>query len=44
MPEMLLRQPRFTYSACGPFTKKRRKNTKIKINKRFMIYSSKRTR
>ena len=23
MPEMHLRQPRFTYSACGPFTKHR---------------------
>ena len=22
MPEMYLRQPGFTYSACGPFTKK----------------------
>ena len=22
MPEMHLRQPGFTYSACGPFTKK----------------------
>ena len=21
MPEMHLRQPQFTYSACGPFTK-----------------------
>ena len=21
IPEMLLRQPGFTYSACGPFTK-----------------------
>ena len=21
MPDMHLRQPRFTYSACGPFTK-----------------------
>ena len=29
MPEMHLRQPGFTYSACGPFTKKQRKNTKI---------------
>ena len=29
MSEMYLRQPRFTYSACGPFTKKQRKNTKI---------------
>ena len=28
MPEMHLRQPRFTYSACETFTKKR-KNTKI---------------
>ena len=29
MPEMHLRQPGFTYSSCGPFTKKQRKNTKI---------------
>ena len=28
MPEMHLRQPEFTYSACGPFTKKKRKNLK----------------
>ena len=30
MPEMHLRQPGFTYSACGPFTKskKRLKNLK----------------
>ena len=28
VPEMHLRQPGFTYSASGPFTKKR-KNTKI---------------
>ena len=28
MPEMHLRQPRFTYSACGPFTKKEFKNLK----------------
>ena len=27
MPEMYLRQPRFVYSACGPFTRyKERKN------------------
>ena len=37
MPEIHLRQPDLTYSACGPFTK-------IKINKRFTIYLSKRTR
>ena len=29
MPEMHLRQPGFTCSACGPFTKKKGKNTKI---------------
>ena len=28
MPEMQLKQPGFTYSACEPFTKKQRKNTK----------------
>ena len=26
MPEMHLRQPGFTYSACGSFTKEQRKN------------------
>ena len=29
MPETHLRQPRFNYSACGPLTKKQRKNQKI---------------
>ena len=29
MPEMHLKQPRFTYGACGPFTKKKRKNSKV---------------
>ena len=29
MTEMHLRQAGFTYSACGPFTKKQRKNPKI---------------
>ena len=29
MPEMHLRQPGFTYSACGSFTKKQRKNWKV---------------
>ena len=29
MPEMHLRQPGFTYSAYGPFTKNKKKNTKI---------------
>ena len=29
MPEMYLRQPGFTYRACGPFTKNKKKNSKI---------------
>ena len=30
MPEMHLRQPTFTYSACGPFTKNKEKIQKFK--------------
>ena len=30
MPEILLRQPRFTYSACGPFTKNKERIQKCK--------------
>ena len=30
MSEMHLRQPAFTYSACGPFTKKKERNQKFK--------------
>ena len=30
MPEMHLRQPQFTYSACGPFTKNKEKIQKFK--------------
>ena len=40
MPEMHLGQPKFTCSACGPFTKNR-KNTKFQRNWRFTIYLSK---
>ena len=29
MPEMHLRQPGFTYSACRPFTKKERNKERI---------------
>ena len=29
IPEMHLKQPGFTYSACGPFTKKQRQNWKV---------------
>ena len=30
MPEMLLRQPGFTYRACGPFTKNKERIKKFK--------------
>ena len=30
MPEMHLRQPQFTYSVCGPFTKHRERIQKFK--------------
>ena len=30
MPEMHLRQPGFTYSACGPFTKNKERIRKCK--------------
>ena len=29
MPEMYLKQPRFTYSACGPFTKNKERIEKF---------------
>ena len=37
MPEIHLRQPGFTYSACGPFTKYK----EIQRNMAFNIYLSK---
>ena len=30
MPEILLRKPGFTYSSCGPFTKKSERIAKLK--------------
>ena len=30
MPELHLRQPEFTYSACGPFTKRRERIKKLR--------------
>ena len=30
MPEMHLRQPEFTYNACGPFTKNKERIEKFK--------------
>ena len=38
MPEMNLRQPGLTYSACGSFTKNKERN------RRFTMYLSKQTR
>ena len=42
-PEMHLRQPRFTYSAHGPFTKNKERVEKLKKNRRHEINLSKRT-
>ena len=42
IPKMHLRQPGFTYSACGKFTKN--KERMGKKNRRFKIYLSKRIR
>ena len=30
MPDIHLRQPRFTYSVCGPFTKNKKRIQKLK--------------
>ena len=44
IPEMHLRQPGFTYSACGAFIKNKEKIQKLKKPRRFAIYLSRRTR
>ena len=46
IPEMHLRQPVFTYSAClaDHLLIQKRKHTKISGNRSFIIYLSKRTR
>ena len=38
MPEMHLKQPGFTYSACGPFTKNKKKNRRIYANWKYRFY------
>ena len=43
MSEIHLKQPRFTYSACGPFTKKR-KDMKIYARRRYALYLSEQIR
>ena len=35
MPQMHLKQPGFTYSVCGPFTKKERKNWKVYADRKY---------
>ena len=37
MPEINLKQPDFTYNACGPFTKKQKKNLKVYANWRYRL-------
>ena len=44
MPEIHLREPRFIYSACGPFTTNKGRTQKFKKKRRFKTYLSKRTR
>ena len=43
MPEMHLKQPEFTYSAYGPFTKNREWIQKLKKNRRYKLYLQKQT-
>ena len=38
MSEMHLKQPGFTYSACGPFTKNKERIQKFKKNRRYILY------
>ena len=38
MPEMHLKQLGFTYSACGPFIKNKRKNRKVYANWKYRFY------
>ena len=38
MPEMHLKQPNFTYSACGPFTKNKERIEKFMKNWKFRFY------
>ena len=41
MPEMNLKQSGFTYSACGPFTKKQRRNWKVYADSKYRFYLQK---
>ena len=35
---MYLRQPGFTYGACGPFTKNKKKNSKNYANRKYRLH------
>ena len=39
MPEMHLKQPGFTYSACGPFTKNKKKIKNLKKRRIRVIFT-----
>ena len=39
MPEMHLRQPRLTYSACGPFTKNKERIQNLKKQEMLVIFT-----
>ena len=41
MSEMHLKQPGFTYSACGSFTKNKKRIQKSKRNRRYKLYLQK---
>ena len=38
MPEMHLKQPGFTYRACGPFTKNKERIKKIYADRKCRLY------
>ena len=41
IPEMHLKQPGFTYSACVPFTKNKERIEKIYANRKYRIHLQK---
>ena len=44
IPDVHLKMPGFTSSACGPFAKNKERIKNVKKNRRFTIYLSKRIR
>ena len=41
MPEIHLKQPGFTYTVCGPFTRNKKKNLKIYADRKYRFYLQK---